>query len=232
MDIVNYSQCRPLDPKNNRKTLLASPIGASNTSSPTVRRMPATATVTSRDYYQQQPRPSDPYTASTLEANYLSNTHDYSAANSIKNNNNTKTSDSYEYESKMYQEMSSFYHHPSQHHRTCAGYNMPPTAYEMRSFGPMSTAMTAPNVQASQTPPPPPPPPPSQPPSASQPMPMQMYPQRPHHETRVHQPSPMRPHTELNYSNAAAASTSSADAWYQAPSAADQMINMLYMNNR
>lgn len=124
MDIVNYShsQCHPLDPKNNRKTLLASPIGV--TTPATVRhRTPVTATVTSRDYYQNQQRPSDiAYTPMTFESNYFSNTYDYATVdskNTINNNNNnnnhTKTSDFYELESKMYQEMNSYYHHS--HHR-------------------------------------------------------------------------------------------------------------------
>lgn len=238
MDIVNYSQCHPVERKNNRKTSLNTPIGATATS--TVRRTPATSTVTSRDYYQnqqQQQRLSESYTVpSTYESTYFSNTYDYSTvnANNINNNNVTKTSDYYDFKSKMYQEMSSFYHHP--HHRTCAGYNVPPAAYEMRSFGPMSAAMTAPNVQMPLPPPSPPPqpPPPLSPPSLP-PMAIPIY-QRPHHETRGHHSSMMRPHIESNYSNesVSASSPSTIDAWYQPPSvsAADQMINMLYMNNR
>lgn len=214
MDIVNYShsQCHPLDPKNNRKTLLASPIGV--TTPATVRhRTPVTATVTSRDYYQNQQRPSDiAYTPMTFESNYFSNTCDYATVdskNTINNNNNnnnhTKTSDFYELESKMYQEMNSYYH--NSHHRTCAGYNVPPAAYEMRSFGSMATASATPSVHTAPAPPLPP-----------LPLPMPMY-QRQHHETRVQQSPTIR----SNYnSTAASTSSSTTDDWYQP----------LYMNNR
>lgn len=225
MDIVNYSQCHSVDPKSNRRTFNSSPIGASTPS--TVRRIPATSTVTSRDYYRNQQRPCDSSATTTLESNYFPSNYDYSAANcryNNNNNNNPKTSDFNEVDSKMYQEMSPFYHHA--HQRSCAAYNMPPTAYDMRSFGTMSGTMTAPNFEAPPAVPPPPPPP--------LPMPMPMY-QRPHHETRVHQPTVIRPHTEPNYNNATATTSSaSVNTWYQSPSvsAADQMINMLYMNNR
>lgn len=232
MDIVNYSQCHPVDSKNNRKTLLStvSPIVATTTTSSIVHRTPATATITSRDYYyyhQNQQCPTDSYTPSPFDTNY-----DCLAGNSSKNNNNTNninTRPSDFYESKMYQELNSFYHQP--HHRACAGYNVP---YEMRSFGPMATAITASNVQAPPTPLPPPPPPPPLPPMA-----IPLVYQRPHHEARGNQSSAMRPHIESNYGIATAStSSSSTEAWYQpsaaaaAASAADQMINMLYMNNR
>lgn len=208
MDIVNSSQCHSVDTKNNRLTFLSSPIGV--TAPSTVRRQPVTATVTSRDYYQNQQRSVESYASATFDSNI----------NNTNNNNNTKLSD--ESDSNMYQEMSSFYHH-SQHRSACAGYNVPPAAYDMRSFGAMSTAMAIPNVQL--TPPPPPPPP-------SMPMPIPMH---QHHERHVHQTSSIRPHIEPNFNNTTTPTPPSAtSAWYQAPSmsTADEMINMLYMNNR
>lgn len=144
----------------------------------------------------------------TFESNYFSDTYDYSTVdskNTINKNNNNNTSDFYELESKMYQEMNSYYHHP--HHRTCAGYNVPPAAYEMRSFGSMATASATPSVHTAPAPPLPP-----------LPLPMPMY-QRQHHETRVQQSPTIR----TNYNSSTASTSSSAtDDWYQP----------LYMNNR